>query len=156
MKGRVPGGLSRRQWRRMERRALVDYEQAVLGSLRRMAGMGHEFDVVVPATGRPSELGIVVLHAGGCRVAMAGVTALTRAHLAVYDQGALSIADAGRYGPLWWLRLVGTGRVGLGDGRWNAPVAMTITGSHVRVDPGPGEGPDHLAPAPRREVAGDG
>lgn len=155
MMARSLAGLSRRQWARMQRKVIAEHEQAVLSCLRQMAGTGHDVSVTVPTTGRSSDLGIVVFHAGDRRVIMAGVSVLSRARLATCGRDAWSIADAGRYGPLWWLRLTGSDHGGSAGNSRNVATSMTITASHVRIDPESGQDPGLLpTPTTGRQLSG--
>ncbi len=92
---------SRRDWRRTARRIVAEHENELMGHLHGL-------------TGSPV-LGVATTSAGTVRVTLPGwaitiveVAAGAQADLSsTTARGNVSLADAGRYGPFWWLALAG-------------------------------------------------
>jgi|HubBroStandDraft_5_1064220.scaffolds.fasta_scaffold13752_3 hypothetical protein len=145
-----------RWWRQAERRAVTDHERQVSQTLRRLAAARTPVlaaDDGPHRQGAAARAGLIRLTLPGWEVALAGVAPGPRS--AVAGHGPMRLADAGRYGRFWWIRI----SAGPGHGRDRA---IMLLGSHLRLSPGrpgaaraasPVRGPEITAPA-RAAISG--
>ncbi|MCU4187181.1 hypothetical protein K6U06_22655 [Acidiferrimicrobium sp. IK] len=120
MSGAPVGGLTARQWRRLQRRARAAHERQVLWAARRLTGSAD-------MTAEASVGGVVCVRNARWQVALAGtvVAGTVVAGTVVPGSGRAApcrLDGVGRYGRWWWLRLITGGR------------SVTVLGSHLRVD----------------------
>jgi len=118
------GPLSRRRWRRLERRAIAAYQRELVSTLRRL---GHEGTPVLRVEVVAGRTGTVLsLDLPQHRLALAGTAPGACAALCPprsLERAAVVLSDAGRYRRAWWLTLtVGSDTV-------------TVLGSHIRLIP---------------------
>jgi hypothetical protein len=91
------GWRSRRDWRRAARHILADHQHELMARLNNLLGSPVRGVVTTPA-------GTVRLTLPGWAITMVEVAASARADLsAVTARYTVSLADAGRYGPFWWV-----------------------------------------------------
>lgn len=96
-----PTLLSRRVWRRLERRALRGHDRDLQRHLRDLAG--HRPAVLDTDASWMS--GVVSLQLSGHRLVLGGVAASTAWDVLAMTLSptSLRLTKAGRYGPFWWI-----------------------------------------------------
>jgi hypothetical protein len=124
------GRRDRREWRRIERRAITQHRVDRAAALARLSGS-------VVRDVHASPLGTVVLTVAGRQIALSDVAAVARAHVVEVARGGCHLAAGGRYGAFWWLAIEGDPATG---GR-----RATVLGTHLRLHPAGGT-PDPVTP----------
>lgn len=99
------GWHSRRQWRRLEARALAAHHSDQLTVLRRLAATAEV--IINMDTEQAPSLGVLRLQLPHWTLTLAGVAPATRTALRMWAEGIgeLRLVQAGRYGPHWWITI---------------------------------------------------